>query len=103
VARPIAIQGFRGTPGEWRYVSGEVVTPEGASLIRANRDEPRTAPRERDANVRACSAVPLMLAALMETRALLDKRAQSRAKWTTRDQNAYDAIERAIAAALGAE
>jgi hypothetical protein len=91
----------KGTPGPWHVDCGEVVNAEGVSLIRANRDEPRTTPCERDRNIDLCAAAPELLAACEVAEDDLRARSEGRCKWTVRDQRAYEALRDAIAKAKG--
>jgi hypothetical protein len=62
----------RMTKGKWHYSSGMVWAGsqkdfsklEETGIVKADRDEEKTTPTERDANARACAEVPAMLEAL---------------------------------------
>ena len=57
----------RMTPGMWYYSSGMVWAGEEleeTAIVKADRNEDKTTPTERDANARACAEVPAMLDAL---------------------------------------
>lgn len=47
---------FKGTDTEWLVQSGQIVTKDGVHIGGADRNEPATAPWERDANVKMMAA-----------------------------------------------
>ena len=56
------------TPGDWTYQDGSVYSSDGVRLLQADRDEPQTAPWERDRNVELAAQAPALLEALRACR-----------------------------------
>ena len=55
------------TPGPWTFEYGAAYHAEKGRLILADRDNDKTSPTERDANVRLCAAAPSLLDTLTWT------------------------------------